>query len=124
MTHLQIIKGFSPDFKWRLRYKSATIISGRTVCDGLGVPGYSSTAQSGTHKDSLANTDGEDEADSRRLVRGRGIDDRWRRIEGSRIIAGLIVVHSSAVLVPVAIIISLTSVISAEGRCDQCAADH
>lgn len=52
---------------------------------------------------SLSNDDGEDEADARRLIRVRGIDNRWRRIDRLRIVAtgGRGVMRTLTVLVPV-----------------------
>ena len=49
---------------WIPRWPRATIISCCTVCDGLGYRDIQALP-SRTHKDSLSNTDGEDEADAR-----------------------------------------------------------
>jgi hypothetical protein len=63
--------------------------------------------------------DGEYEADARRLIRFRGIDDRWRRIDRGRIVAICLMPTPAALLVTASSI-----VISGERRRDGYAADH
>lgn len=71
-------------------------------------------------------TDREDEADARRLIRGRGIEDRWRRIDRCRVVArgGLIPVHTPATVMTVAVIPFAPMIIFGEGRRDGYTADH
>jgi|GEM_PF-7129404 len=70
----------------------------------------------------LANVDREDEADARRLIRVRVIDDRWRRIDRGRIIATTVVATG---LMPAALLLAVAStVISGERRRDGYTADH
>ncbi len=85
-----------------------------------GVPGPLSTkAVNAEHP--LPNVEGEYKVDARRLIRSRGIDDRWRRIDRRRVVAiGLIPTVVAAGLMPAAV----SAFISAEGRGDGYAADH
>src|SRR5512132_2584589 len=77
-------------------------------------------------KDSLFNVEREDDADARRLIRGRGIDDRRRRIDRLRVvIATWGLIHTPTLLVPAVLLIPFAStVIFAERRRDEYAADH
>ena len=62
---------------------------------------------------SLSNDDGEDEADARRLIRVRGIVNRWRRIDRLRIVAtgGRGVMRRPAVLLSALLVIPLALVV-------------
>jgi hypothetical protein len=67
--------------------------------------------------------DGEYEADARRLIRFRGVDDRWRRIDRGRIVA--IGLMPTVMATPAALLLSVASiVVSGERRRDGYAADH
>jgi hypothetical protein len=75
--------------------------------------------------------DGEDNADTRRLLRGRGIDDRWRRIDRRRVVAivaisttTVIAMGSSIPAAPVIPAAVASIVISGERRRDGYTADH
>lgn len=75
--------------------------------------------------------DGEDKADTRRLIRGRGIDDRWRRIDRRRVSAivaisttTVIAMGSSIPAAPVIPAAVASIVISGERRRDGYTADH
>jgi hypothetical protein len=70
--------------------------------------------------------DGEYEADARRLIRLRGVDDRWRRIDRLLVVTiGLMPKGTATGLMPAAFLLTAPSVvISGEGRRDGYAADH
>jgi 3-mercaptopyruvate sulfurtransferase SseA len=69
--------------------------------------------------------DGEDEADARRLIRGRGIDDRWRRIDRFPVVVSTGGHIPTAVLIPAAIAIPVASIaIPAERWRNGYTADH
>jgi hypothetical protein len=74
--------------------------------------------------DSLSNVEWKDDADARRLIRGRVIDDRWRRIDRRRVVATVGLIHTPAFLVPAALIPFAPIVIIAERRRDEHTADH
>lgn len=68
----------------------------------------------------------EHDSDARRLIRGRGVDDRWRHIDWLRVVVatwGLI--HTPTLLVPAVLLIPFApAVVIAERRCDEYTADH
>jgi len=67
--------------------------------------------------------DGEYEADPRRLIRLRGVDDRWRRID--RLLVVTTGLMPTVMATPAALLVTASSiVIFGEGRRDGYAADH
>jgi hypothetical protein len=70
--------------------------------------------------------DGEYEADARRLIRFRGVDDRWRRIDRLLVVTTRLMPTGTATgLMPAALLVAAPSiVIPGEGRRDGHAADH
>jgi len=67
--------------------------------------------------------DGEYEADARRLIRLRGVDDRWRRID--RLLVVTTGLMPTVMATPAALLVTASSiVIFGEGRRDGYAADH
>ena len=80
--HPHITKGFGSGLCRRPRCNNATIISrsaSHATRDGLEYRGPDRRAVDA--EGSLSNDDGEDEVDARRLIRVRGIDDHWGRID-------------------------------------------
>jgi hypothetical protein len=70
--------------------------------------------------------DGEYEADARRLIRCRGVNDRWRRIDRLLVVTtGLMSTIVAAGLVAALLLVTSSSiVIFGEGRRNGYAADH
>jgi hypothetical protein len=70
--------------------------------------------------------DGKYEADARRLIRFRGVDDRWRRIDRLLVVTTRLMPAVVATgLMPAALLVAAPSiVIFGEGRRDGHAADH
>jgi hypothetical protein len=67
--------------------------------------------------------DGEYEADPRRLIWLRGVDDRWRRID--RLLVVTTGLMPTVMATPAALLVTASSiVIFGEGRRDGYAADH
>jgi hypothetical protein len=70
--------------------------------------------------------DGEYEADARRLIRLRGVDDRWRRIDRLLVVTTRLMPTVVATgLMPAALLVAASSIIiSGERRRDGHTADH
>jgi hypothetical protein len=70
--------------------------------------------------------DGEYEVDARRLIRLRGVDDRWRRIDRLLVVTTRLMPTGTATgLMAAALLVTASSiVIFGEGRRDGYAADH
>jgi len=107
MTQPHVTKGFGSGLRRRPGFNNATALS----------------APRSTLKDSLSNTDREDEANARRLIRVRFIDDRWRRIDRLRVVR----IIPPVMPIPAAMqaaVVTAAIVISSEGRLDGYTADH
>jgi hypothetical protein len=80
----------------------------------------------GGAENSLSNVDGEDEADTRRLIRFRVIHDRWRRIDGCRVVvvARWRLVTPAVLVPPASLIPFVPMVIFTERRRNRYATDH
>jgi hypothetical protein len=70
--------------------------------------------------------DGEYEADARGLIRCRGIDDRWGRIDRSLVVTTRLMpaVVATGLMAALLLVTALSIVVSGEGRRDGYAADH
>jgi hypothetical protein len=70
--------------------------------------------------------DGEYEADTRRLIRGRGVNDRWGRIDRSLVVTMRLMptVVATGLMAALVLVTSSSIVIFGEGRRDGDAADH
>jgi hypothetical protein len=118
-------KGLGSGLRRRPRCDNVTIKSGRITRDGL-EHGGPVTLKRPALQYPLPDMDGEYEADARRLIRLRSVDDRWRRIDRLLVVPTRLMPAVVATgLMPAALLVPAPSiVISGEGRRNGHTADH